>query len=126
MNGSARNPISSRTRLVLAVALVAGAGCSSEDPAVANDSNVVNVRVSSNRFDPPTVKIKVGQTVRWTWAGGTHNVVSGASCTPDDKFRSGPPMAGGSFDKPFDTPGTYPYYCEPHCSMGMTGEVIVE
>lgn len=116
-------------RIVLGLALVCGAACSSEDPAVENDTNVVNVKLVPNRFDPPSVKIKVGQTVRWTWSGGTHNVVSGAECPPapgDGKFKSGAPTAGGTFDKKFETAGTFPYYCEPHCSMGMKGEVIVE
>ncbi len=112
--------------MLLFFGVTLAAACSAEDPAETNDADVVTVRVTSDRFDPPTVRIKVGQTVRWTWAGGTHNVVSGENCTPDDNFRSGAPMAGGTFEKKFETPGTFPYYCEPHCSMGMTGEVVVE
>lgn len=101
--------------------------CSSEDPAAANDADVVNVQVSSNVFTPASITIKVGQTVRWTWAGGSHNVVSGASCSANDnKFRSGSPQSGGTFEHKFETAGTFPYYCEPHCEMGMKGEVVVQ
>lgn len=117
-------------RIVLAVALLLGPACAEEDPALANDENVVNVDVSSNRFTPASVKIKVGQTVRWTWKGGQHNVVSGtcdeSGGTPDGRFRSGPPVLGGGLDQAFPTAGTFPYYCEPHCTSGMKGEIIVE
>ena len=115
--------------LAVGLAAVLAAACSSEDPAVTNDANVVNVSVISNQFDPPSVKIKVGQTVRWTWSGGQHNVVSGSACPPapgDGKFKSGAAVAGGTFDKKFEATGTFPYYCEPHCSLGMKGEIIVE
>lgn len=113
-------------KIALGLALLCGAACSSEDPATAADNEVVNVKISSNQFSPAQVKIKVGQTVRWTWAGGSHNVVSGTNCTEDGKFKSGAAQAGGTFDKKFETAGTFPYYCEPHCTMGMTGQVTVE
>lgn len=109
----------------LALAL-GGLSCSSEDPTAAADDDVVAVEVTSDVFKPAQVTIKVGQTVRWTWAGGSHNVVSGTSCAPNGHFKSGAPQAGGTFEHKFETAGTFPYYCEPHCAMGMTGEVVVE
>jgi plastocyanin len=113
--------------LVIAFGAVIVPACSSEDPLAVADNNVVNVKVTNNVFEPAEVKVKVGQTVRWTWAGGTHNVVSGPDCaTEDGKFKSGAPQGGGTFDKKFETAGTFPYYCQPHCSMGMTGQVVVE
>ncbi|HVJ93956.1 MAG TPA: plastocyanin/azurin family copper-binding protein, partial [Labilithrix sp.] len=85
------------------------------------------VELSNNRFSPAQVTIKVGQTVRWKWSGASHNIVSGPDCDANDgKFTSGEPATGGVFDKKFETAGTFPYYCEPHCSMGMKGTVIVE
>jgi len=110
----------------LTVALVPA--CSSDDDGETgpSDDDVVTVQVTSNQFTPASVKIKVGQTVRWIWGGGVHDVVSGTNCTEDGKFKSGAPMAGGTFEKKFETAGTFPYYCTPHCQMGMTGEVIVE
>ena len=116
--------------LGLAVGLVlamAPACSSTDDPAPADSADLVQVRVSSNQFDPPSVKIKVGQSVRWTWAGGSHNVVSGSSCTRDDAFvGSGAPQSGGTYERKFEKAGKFPYFCEPHCSMGMKGEVVVE
>jgi plastocyanin len=109
----------------LALALVPA--CSANDPAAEDETNIVDVQITANQFTPASVTIKVGQVVRWTWGGGTHNVQSGADCnSPDDVFRSGEPRAGGSFERKFDKAGSFPYYCEPHCSMGMKGVVIVE
>jgi plastocyanin len=111
------------------VLVVVGAACSSgDDPAPQNDVNVTDVSIVPNRFDPPQVKIKVGQTVRWTWKGGEHNVVSGTDCSSagDGIFRSGAPAQGGTFERKFDKAGSFPYYCEPHCKMNMKGEVVVE
>jgi plastocyanin len=111
--------------VVLSSAALAPA-CSSEDPADAADADVVEVAVSSNQFEPASVKIKVGQTVRWTWRGGSHNIRSGPDCDqPDDKFGASI-RSGGTFEKKFEVAGSFPYYCEPHCSMGMKGEIIVE
>lgn len=97
-----------------------------EDPVTVAERDVVAVRVASGAFDPAEITVKVGQTVRFAWVGGSHSVVSGTSCTPDGRFRSGAPQAGGTFEHKFETPGSYPYYCEPHCAEGMTGEIVVE
>jgi plastocyanin len=94
--------------------------------APASDA-VVEVKVNGGAFDPPEVKIKANQTVRWVWASGRHNVVSGASCTPDGKFNSGNTVsAPATFERKFTETGAFPYFCDPHCSMGMTGTVTVE
>jgi plastocyanin len=86
------------------------------------------VAVNGHTFDPPEVHIKAGEAVKWTWVAGFHNVVSGSSCVPDKKFTSststdGP---GSTYEHTFDKPGSYPYFCDPHCGIGMTGKVIVE
>ena len=87
-----------------------------------------SVVVNGHTFDPPEVHIKAGQAVKWTWVSGRHNVVSGATCTPDGKFTSGTQTDGppATYEHTFAEPGTYPYYCDPHCGIGMTGKVIVE
>lgn len=99
-----------------------------QDPVDAAESNVVGVTIGQNDFSPQQITVKVGQTVRWTWAGGSHNVVSGSNCKQDDAFRSGAPQPGGSFEKKFDTAGTFPYFCEVHCSGGgsAVGQVVVQ
>lgn len=84
------------------------------------------VDVTNTAFQPSEVTIKVGDTVKWRWVSGVHNVASGTNCTDDGKFRSGDPVSGATFDHKFDAPGTYEYFCEAHCAMGMTGKVIVQ
>lgn len=115
-------------KLVLLAAAFVGvalsAACSSD--TVADPTAAVEVDVTAaNTFAPQALTVKVGQTVRWVWTGGSHNVVSGENCTEDGKFKSGASQAGGTYEHVFETAGTFPYYCEPHCSVGMTGTITV-
>src|SRR5687767_3370566 len=100
--------------LCWAALLPALPACTSDDTASSSSSGssgssgagtaAATVNLVPNRFDPPSVTIKVGQTVQWKWGGGTHNVVGGTNCTPDtgpNKFTSGDPTSGGTFDKKF-------------------------
>ena len=110
-----------------ALALATFPACSSAEDDDTGSTADATVELSDNQFSPAQVTIKVGQTVRWKWSGSTHSVVSGSDCsTEDGKFKSGEPASGGVFDKKFETAGTFPYYCQPHCSMGMKGTVVVE
>jgi plastocyanin len=94
-------------------------------PKVASD--VVEVKVNGHDFDPPEVRIKANQTVRWVWVTGTHNVISGTACSPDGTFSSGSTDSTPStFEHTFEKAGSFPYFCDPHCSVGMKGKVIVE
>jgi plastocyanin len=105
-------------------------GAESGEAAQSSSSTdaVTTVKVAGHSFDPPEVRIKAGATVKWTWVSGSHNVVSGSSCTPDGKFTSGDGTVGpgATFERKFETAGTFPYYCDPHCGVGMTGKIIVE
>jgi hypothetical protein len=67
--------------------------------------------------------------VRWVWSAGSHTVTSGTG--------GADPNAGSLFDAPltsasttfqyvFNTAGTYPYFCRPHESFGMTGTITVD
>ncbi|MDD5033559.1 MAG: PQQ-dependent sugar dehydrogenase [Methylococcaceae bacterium] len=89
-------------------------------------AGTVEVEVKNNSFDQETVHIKVGDTVHWTWKGSPHTVTSGASCTPDGKFDSGIRNAPATLSFTFNEAGSFPYFCSLHCTLGMTGKVIVE
>lgn len=99
-----------------------------QSAAPSSSEPAAKVAVEGHDFDPPEVHIKAGQTVRWVWVSGSHNVVSGSSCSPDGNFTSGASAQGPGtqFDHTFADKGTFPYYCDPHCGLGMTGKVIVE
>lgn len=85
-------------------------------------------------FEPSAVTIKAGGKVRWVWNGAGHNVVSGSTCTADNKFCSPNDMScataptslvGTTYEHTFATAGSYPYFCKPHCTAGMIGSVTV-
>jgi plastocyanin len=100
---------------------------SSETKASATDAAVVEVKVNGHDFEPSVVHIKAGQKVRWVWVSGRHNVISGNTCVADGTFSSGSTAATPStFEHTFEKAGSFPYFCDPHCSIGMKGNVIVE
>lgn len=85
-------------------------------------------------FKPDTVNIRVGDTVRWTWASDFHSVTSGTSCTADGQFCSPANLncdagilndTGFVYEFTFTQAGSYQYFCALHCFAGMTGVVNV-
>src|SRR4029077_16938395 len=79
--------------------------------------------------------VKVGDTVRWVWMSSGHSVVSGTDGNADNQFCSpsntgcdNPPLSsnGFTFEHTFTQPGTFPYYCSVHFSLGMTGTITVQ
>src|SRR4030095_3688443 len=98
-------------------------------------STIFDVQVGPGvSFNPSTVNISVGDTVRWTWADSGHSVSSGPPCIPDSQFCS--PNDTGCFpgtisnvgtvyQHTFNTAGSYSYICIAHCLLGMTGVVNV-
>lgn len=112
----------------------------------ASDTVTVQMIGSSSgySFQPSTVTIKVGQSVKFvTVSGGPHNVTfdpedipDGASATLDQNMpRQQAKLTGPLVTNPDDSytitfkdakPGAYKYYCLPHQSFGMQGTIIVE
>ncbi len=79
-------------------------------------------------FQPESLSIGVGDTVLWVnQSATTHTTTSGdpSTCTPDGTWDSGSMAPGDSFTFEFDTPADYPYFCTPHCGMGMAGNIHV-
>lgn len=80
-----------------------------------------NVAVQNFSFTPQYLTISVGDIVKWTNTSGSHNVRA-----EDNSFFSGPAApAPWEFTHIFTTVDSFPYYCEPHQSMGMTGAIVV-
>jgi len=70
--------------------------------------------------------VSPGTTVEWVWEGGGHTTTSGpcpSSCIADGLWNSGA-LSEGTFRFRFDSPGTYPYFCDPHADV-MRGAVVV-
>lgn len=74
----------------------------------------VSVDAVNFRYLPQQRIIAAGDTVRWTFAGEPHTVTSGAPGAADGRFDSGIVEAGATFSLRFDTPGSFPYFCEIH------------
>jgi plastocyanin len=111
-------------------------GGTTTEPA---DPSSYDVEAISIKFMPETVTVKAGTTVRWVNGEAiTHTITSGAftdvnpdtgirgSETPDGMFDvtlSPQGEDGDSFEFTYETPGTYPYYCDIH--LGMNAVVVV-
>src|SRR5438132_13082838 len=87
----------------------------------------VTVMVGNNClcFMPASVTIHPGDTVQWTWSSSGHSTTSGNPCTPNGLWDSGIQNQGHTFSHTFNTVGSFPYFCVPHCDFGMTGMVTV-
>jgi plastocyanin len=80
-----------------------------------------------NAFEPAKLEIKAGDTVTWT-LDGAHSVTGGTDGTgkPDPASPMKSEIGVPTYKATFDKPGTYPYYCFPHFSVGMKGEIVVK
>ncbi len=95
------------------------------------------VNLAGMSFSPAHSTIDVGDTVRWVWLAGIHDVESGTSGANigDGKFSAGDPVfAPHTFQVVFDRTfldanpmpnNVYPYYCSVHFGFGMTGTITV-
>ncbi len=84
-------------------------------------SQTVDVGIAEYRYSPAEVRIKVGDTVRWTnkEKRTSHSVLfpGNPSLESERMFRD------ESWSRTFDKPGEYPYICGPHPEM--RGLVVV-
>ena len=77
-----------------------------------------SVTTAGARFTPPTISIASGETVRWFNDDAMPHTVTAV----DRAWDSGNLAPGGSFERRFDHPGSYPYVCLYHA--WMTGVVV--
>ena len=104
--------------LIAAVALLligCGGGSGARD---ASPAAVGAVTMLNNAFQPPHVEVPARTTVTWT---------NGDQVPHDAKFTDGTQSEvlefGATYQRQFDTPGTYDYECTIH--PGMVGRVTV-
>jgi plastocyanin len=92
------------------------------------------VSLFGQAFLPDDITIQVGDTVRWNWVAGYHDVVSGVGGVPDGHFGSQLTVGPFTFEVTFDQAfldanpapgGVYDYYCTVHLP-GMVGRVVVQ
>lgn len=79
------------------------------------------VSIQNVAYNPTTVRVDVGETVRWINDDpAPHTVTSEAA----GLFSSGVIEPGGSYSRTFDTAGDYQYFCTVHPRL-MRGVVLV-
>jgi plastocyanin len=108
------------------------------DAGGAESGSVVMVLVGpsgDHSFLPATAIVPVGTTIQWFWESPGHSVASGAGgvsdglfCSPNNSNCANTPVSdiGTIYEVTFTTPGTYPYFCAPHYSVGMKGTIVVQ
>lgn len=122
------------------------AGCSGGDGD--NDgeasSNVVDM-TDNLTYEPASITISTGTTVTWNNVGNNgHSVTAYEDAIPagaeywasggfdsEQAARGAYPSEGDiadgePYEQTFSTAGTHEYFCIPHESAGMRGEVVVE
>jgi plastocyanin len=115
---------------VLGALLLLAAGRPAAAQAQAANAEVDGT--AANKWEPANVTIRPGGTVTFKISGAPpHPVVSGAPPSGDDKFDAAgcaqDKMAkvGDSCTVKFAKAGSYPYFCQVHYSLGMTGTITV-
>ncbi len=93
--------------------------------------DVETVLVEDFAFDPTTVEVDAGGTVRWVWTTNTlHTITSGLIGDLDagSEFDESADVAGTVIELVFESPGEYPYFSntDTDISEAMTGVVRVE
>jgi plastocyanin len=89
--------------------------------SAAGAAETVEVQIRDYRFEPATVQVRPGDTVRW---------VNGEKRTSHSVLFEGPQgmeserlFPGESWSRRFDQPGRHPYRCGPHPEMEGVVEV---
>jgi plastocyanin len=82
------------------------------------------VAIREFRFVPDTIRVPAGTVI--TWINCEEDFADEPHTTTSDQevWRSDLLSPGDLYQRRFDQPGTYPYFCEPH--PFMTATVIVE
>ncbi len=108
--------------LPLAAACLVGAGCGGDDDEGDGGSAAgaaVRVGMKELQYVPKDVKVKAGDTVRWTNSDSvTHTVTKERG--PGRKFDSGNMSVGATFEQRFERPGKVVYICTIHPNQTVT------
>jgi len=126
--------------LILVIAIVAS-GCSTTTnttnpaPVQVNNTTIINnpaptptpvpqnqqaytVNIQNNAFNPSSLQIPAGSTVKWVNLDPVQHETKG------NVFDSGPLNQNGVFEHTFNQAGTYNYACAIHPSMQGTITVV--
>ncbi len=115
---------------VLGAALVLASGGAAS--AQQSKKNAEIDGTAANKWEPANVTVPVGGTVTFKIAGGPpHPVKSGSPPAGDSAFDASACGAdkmakvGATCTITFKKAGSYPFFCQVHYSLGMTGTITV-
>jgi len=83
-------------------------------------ADTIDVDIASFAFDPSTLEIQVGDTVKWT----NFDTASHTATSDTLVWDSGTLTTGDQFEFTFTEVGLFPYYCTIHPSM--TAAIVVK
>ena len=118
----------------LAIGLgLALAGIPSDVAAVTPGVDIATPRVAVSsadgatlRFIPAIVAVEQGDYAQWQWLSGIHTTTSGTPCVANSLWTANLNSTTPLFTRQFlEAPGPQPYFCSPHCTFGMQGQVNV-
>ena len=89
-------------------------------PKPIDKGKTVDVTIQNFAFNPPSVEVSAGDTVRWTNKDTVEHTVNGPT------FGSGPIPTGQNYEFLFTTPGVYNYNCSIHPDMKGTVTVVAK
>ena len=89
-------------------------------PQTVGASKVVNVSIQNSAYNPASVQISTGDTVKWTNMDTFAHTVTGSI------FKSGNINKGQSYQFQFTQPGVYNYTCTIHPTMKGTVTVVTK
>ncbi|MGQ0827801.1 MAG: cupredoxin domain-containing protein [Bacteroidota bacterium] len=100
--------------------------------------DVIAVTIGDDFFNPASITIVTGDTVKWTYTSGSsvHSTIcdgltsgtslpSGGTSWNSDIDGPSPMVPGNTYKKAISVPGNYTYICGVHGSM-MSGTIIVK
>lgn len=103
---------------ILTAASAAFAATDGAPQSAGRGDETVDVSIQNFAFNPTSVQISTGDTVRWTNMDSTDHTVT------ESTFNSGIIHAGQSYEFQFTKPGVYNYMCSIHPSMKGTVTVV--
>lgn len=125
--------------MLLAVFIVAcgggsasGSGNSGGNTGSPSSSSSNTVNLTNNNFSPTSITIKKGDSITLNNQAGVTHIISNGSWngnTPSPKTESGAPVVSNLMISspnetktigPFNTAGTFHYYCSVHPGMNLT------
>ena len=90
-----------------------------------SQSSTTTIQVGGFAFNPSSVTVTAGDTVKWMWNDGSHTTTSTSVPAGATSWNSPLNSSSTSFTYVVTTAGQYSYQCNFHFSMGMVGTITV-